>query len=121
MRCACRGTVRLACLLLACVSGCALGQRLPEPMLEPGPQRPAAGPQAAADDLRHCRQQVSDAAPTSFLPLQLPPMGAVGPSTSGVVIGTAGPPHRRWESEAAYRLAIERCLLERGYRITGWR
>lgn len=108
-------------LLLACGSGCALGRPLPEPVLEPGPHMPTVGPEAAADDIRHCRQQVYDAAPVSFLPIQLPPLGAVGPSTNGVVIGTVGPPHRRWESEATYRQAVGHCLGERGYRIKGWR
>lgn len=106
-------------VLLASVLACAPGWPLPQPVLEPNPHRLAVGAEVAAEDIRGCRQEVHLAAPVSIQPLSLPPLGVVGPST-GVVIGTVGPPHRVWESEAAYRHAIERCLAGRGYEIKGW-
>jgi len=107
-------------VVLASALACSPARPLPQPVLDPNPHRLAVGAEVAAEDLRGCRQEVYRAAPESIQPLSLPPIGVVGPATGGVVIGTVGPPHRVWESEAAYRHAIERCLAGRGYEVKGW-
>jgi hypothetical protein len=107
-------------VLLASVLACAPARPLLQPVLDSNSHLLAVGAEVAVEDIRRCRQEVYLAAPLSIQPLSLPPVGVVGPSTGGVVIGTVGPPHRVWESEAAYRHAIERCLAGRGYEIKGW-
>ncbi|MDF0676116.1 MAG: hypothetical protein P0120_17545 [Nitrospira sp.] len=50
-------------------------------------------------------------------PRWLPPLGV---TDSGVVLGTVDNPHPTWPSQEAYRQALTRCLIARGYQIRGW-
>jgi hypothetical protein len=50
-------------------------------------------------------------------PRWLPPLGT---TDSGVVLGTVDDPHPTWPSREAYRQALARCLVARGYEIRGW-
>lgn len=103
-------------VLIVAVSACAPAQ----PVLEPNPHLQSVGDRTAKWDLRTCKHSVRSGEPQAIQPPLSPSVGAVGPSTNGAVIGSVAPLHRVWESEDAYRRAVEYCLEERGYRVTGW-
>lgn len=107
-------------VILVALSGALSACAPAQPVLELNPHLQAVGDQTARRDIRACRREVRSTEPQTIQPPLSPPIGAVGPATNGVVIGSAAPPHRIWESEDAYRQAVEHCLRERGYQIAGW-
>ena len=105
-------------ILIALISSLAACASV-RPILAPTPHLHAGGHEAVQRDIGECRSQTQAARPVTIQP-PLPPIGAVGPSTSGIVIGTVAPPHRFWESVDVYRTALARCLTERGHQVVGW-
>ena len=104
-------------LMLFTVAGCAPARTLPQPIIKLSAKMQRGGEHDAAQDLRFCQDTVRDTAPVSMQPRWLPPLGV---AENGVVLGTVDEQHQVWPSRDAYRLAIERCLRDRGYEIRGW-
>lgn len=92
--------------LFLCITACSSGRHVSQSPLTSAP----------AQDRTVCETEVHQAAPLSIQPRWwLPPIGAGGSVTSGVVLGTADVPHPIWSSREAYQRAIERCLMAHGY------
>ncbi len=102
---------------LSLVAACASVHHQPQPILERLDHSVAIGDPTASRDLGACRAEVDQAAPVSILPRWLPPLGN---TESGVVLGTVDNPHPVWSSQEAYRQALTRCLIARGYEIHTW-
>src|SRR5690348_9128120 len=110
-----RSLVPFTALALLC--GCPNAGSLPQPIMEPLTQ--VTGVQYdETRALQACRQDVDASASLSIQPRWLPPLGSY---TNGVVLGTVDAPHPAWTSLAVYRQELERCLVSRGYLISGWR
>jgi len=93
-------------LLFLCITACSSGRHASQSSLSSAP----------AQDRTVCESEVRQAAPMSIQPRWwLPPIGAGGSATGGVVLGTVDVPHPTWSSREAYQQAIERCLMAHGY------
>lgn len=103
--------------LLSLIAACSSTRHVPQPVLERSGRTLSAGDSNVARDLHTCRDEVHEAAPVSIQPRWLPPLGT---TANGVVLGTVDAPHPVWPSRKAYRQAIERCLMTRGYDVRGW-
>lgn len=111
-------TLRLIALIwLFSIAACASVRHQPQPILERIDHQLGVGDPTASRDLGACRAEVREAAPVSIQPRWLPPLGI---TDSGVVLGTVGNSHPTWPSQEAYRQALARCLIARGYQIRGW-
>lgn len=106
----------IALIWLSLIAACASVHQ-PQPILERIDRPLAAGDLTTSRDLGVCRAEVREAAPVSIQPRWLPPLGV---TDSGVVLGTVGNSHPTWPSQEAYRQALIRCLITRGYQIRGW-
>lgn len=106
----------LAALILI-LAACSSAHYGSQPILERGDRSPLAGDSTVAEDLRTCRDAVQASAPLSIQPRWIPPLAV---AANGVVLGTVDVPHPVWASWEAYRHEVERCLLARGYRVSGW-
>ena len=107
----------IAFMCLSLVAACASVHPQPQPILERIDRPLAVGDATASRDLGTCRAEVREAASVSIQPRWLPPLGN---TDSGVVLGTVGNSHPTWPSQEAYRQALARCLIARGYQILGW-
>lgn len=107
----------IAPIWLSSIAACALVHHQPQPILERIDRQLGLGDPTASGDLGACRDEVREAAPVSIQPRWLPPLGV---TDGGVVLGTVGNSHPTWPSQEAYRQALARCLIARGYRIRGW-
>ena len=76
-----------------------------------------AGDYDAAADIRLCQKTVVNAAPVTMQPRWIPPLSV---AQNGVVLGSSDIPHQVWPLESDYRREMERCLVARGYEVTGW-
>jgi len=99
------------------IAACAAAHPQLQPILERIDRPLAVGDATASRDLGVCRAEVREAAPVTIQPRWLPPLGV---TDSGVVFGTVDNPHPAWPSQEAYRQALTRCLIARGYQIRGW-
>ncbi|GKS56567.1 hypothetical protein YTPLAS18_00940 [Nitrospira sp.] len=107
--------IALGLLLLVGAGACA--RMGPQPIIEPSAALTRSGSYDPAEDLRLCRQTVSNAAPISMQPRWLPPLSM---TETGVVLGSVDVPHPVWPSQTAYRQEMEHCLSARGYEVSGW-
>ncbi|MDI3464900.1 MAG: hypothetical protein OJF50_003721 [Nitrospira sp.] len=111
-------TLRLIMLMwLSLIAACAPVHHQPQPILERIDRQLGVGDPTASRDLDACRAEIREAAPMSIQPRWLPPLGV---TDSGVVFGTIDNTHPAWPSQDAYRQALTRCLIARGYQIRGW-
>jgi hypothetical protein len=111
-------SLSLAGVVLICsVTSCASTRPVPQPILERNDRMLGVEEATASQDLQTCRENERKTTPVTMQPRWLPPLG---PSTSGVVLGTADFPHPVERSHEQYRAAIERCLTDRGYTVRGW-
>jgi len=102
---------------LSLIAACVPVHHQPQPILERIDHQQGIGDPTASGDLGACRAEVREAAPVSIQPRWLPPLGV---TDSGVVLGTVGNSHPTWPSQEAYRQALARCLIARGYQIRCW-
>lgn len=107
----------IALMWLSLIAACASPHPQPQPILERIDRPLAVGDLTASRDLGACRAEVRQGAPVTIQPRWLPPLGG---TDSGVVLGTVDNPHPAWPSREAYRQALTRCLITRGYQIRGW-
>ena len=107
------------------VGGCAG----PQPMLAPSPKLQEAGPERSQGDVRECMAQADHSTPVSGAERAAQDAAAIPGRVSGgtnvpgggVIPGPARPASPGPTASPVWKAAVERCLADRGYTVSGWK
>jgi len=118
-----RTIVLIVALLL--VAGCGT----PQPVFAPSPRLQEAGPERAQSDVRECMAVADHATPVSGAERAAQDSAAIPGRVAGgtnipgggVIPGPTRPVSPGPTSSPAWKAAVERCLAERGYTVSGWK
>ena len=101
----------------------------PQPVLAPSPKLQEAGPERTQADVRECMAQADHSTPVSGTERAAQDAAAIPGRVSGgtnipgggVIPGPARPTSPGPTATPVWKAAVERCLADRGYSVSGWK